>query len=189
MILAEPRYAGQLNVPDMFSRMLFSIAATGIAPESFYVLDSDDNRRRAHYDGLRVDFIAEAIATLGGLLIDGSSTFNVSNQRDDGIGFDTFIDWLVEAGLSIKRVTGYSDWVQRFEIALRALPDGQRQASLLPLMHNYQRPMVPHRADLLPSSRFCAAVRDAGVGTGEVPAISRDVVVKYIADLQRFGLL
>ena len=89
----------------------------------------------------------------------------------------------------IKRIAAYSDWVQRFEIALRALPDEQRQASLLPLMQNYQRPMVPARADLLPASRFCAAVRDASVGTGEVPAISRDIVLKYIADLQRFGLL
>ena len=32
MILAEPRYAGQLNVPDMFTRLLLSLVATGIAP-------------------------------------------------------------------------------------------------------------------------------------------------------------
>jgi fatty acid CoA ligase FadD9 len=189
MILAEPRYAGQLNVPDMFTRLLFSIAVTGIAPESFYPLDSHGNRQRSHYDGLRVDFIAASIVALGRQSIDGRANYNVSNQHDDGVGFDTFIDWLIEGGLPIKHVAGYADWVHRFEIALRALPDKQRQASLLPLMQNYQRPMVPQRADLLPASRFCAAVRDAGVGTGEVPAISRDIVVKYIADLRRFGLL
>ena len=36
MILAEPKYAGQLNVPDMFTRLMLSLVATGIAPGSFY---------------------------------------------------------------------------------------------------------------------------------------------------------
>ena len=35
MILADTRYAGQLNVPDIFTRLLFSLVATGIAPRSF----------------------------------------------------------------------------------------------------------------------------------------------------------
>ena len=65
MILADTTYAGQLNVPDMFTRMMLSLVATGIAPGSFYELDADGNRQRAHYDGLPVEFIAEAIATLG----------------------------------------------------------------------------------------------------------------------------
>ena len=65
MILADTTYAGQLNVPDMFTRMMLSLVATGIAPGSFYELDSDGNRQRAHYDGLPVEFIAEAISTPG----------------------------------------------------------------------------------------------------------------------------
>ena len=32
MILADTTYAGQLNVPDMFTRMMLSLVATGIAP-------------------------------------------------------------------------------------------------------------------------------------------------------------
>ena len=32
MILADTSYAGQLNLPDMFTRMMFSLVATGIAP-------------------------------------------------------------------------------------------------------------------------------------------------------------
>ncbi|GLE54341.1 acyl-CoA synthetase [Mycobacterium montefiorense] len=32
MILADTSYAGQLNVPDMFTRMMLSLVATGIAP-------------------------------------------------------------------------------------------------------------------------------------------------------------
>ena len=65
MILADTTYAGQLNVPDMFTRLMLSLVATGIAPGSFYELDADGNRQRAHYDGLPVEFIAEAISTLG----------------------------------------------------------------------------------------------------------------------------
>ncbi|MDP9166921.1 MAG: thioester reductase domain-containing protein, partial [Actinomycetota bacterium] len=34
MILAHRRYAGQLNVPDMFTRLIFSVLATGLAPVS-----------------------------------------------------------------------------------------------------------------------------------------------------------
>ena len=59
MILADTTYAGQLNLPDMFTRLMLSLVATGIAPGSFYELDADGNRQRAHYDGLPVEFIAE----------------------------------------------------------------------------------------------------------------------------------
>ena len=34
MILADTTYAGQLNLPDMFTRMLLSLVATGVAPLS-----------------------------------------------------------------------------------------------------------------------------------------------------------
>ena len=103
MILADTTYAGQLNVPDMFTRMMLSLVATGIAPGSFYQLDADGNRQRAHYDGLPVEFIAEAISTLGTNLdpeSDGFATYHVMNPYDDGIGFDEFVDWL------IPRLTG-----------------------------------------------------------------------------------
>ena len=66
MILADSRYAGQLNVPDIFTRLLFSLVATGIAPRSFYRSSgSHDSERRPHYEGLPVDFLAEAIAAVG----------------------------------------------------------------------------------------------------------------------------
>ena len=102
MILADTTYAGQLNVPDMFTRMMLSLVATGIAPGSFYELDADGNRQRAHYDGLPVEFIAEAISTLGTNLdpesTSGFATYHVMNPYDDGIGFDEFVDWLIERG-------------------------------------------------------------------------------------------
>lgn len=50
------------------------LVATGIAPGSFYQLDADGNRQRAHIDKLPVEFIAEAIATLGAQVADGFET-------------------------------------------------------------------------------------------------------------------
>ena len=131
MILADTTYAGQLNVSDMFTRRVLSLVATGIAPGSFYQLDADGNRQRAHFDGLPVEFVAEAIATLGAQVVDGFETYHVMNPHDDGIGLDEYVDWLIEAGYPIQRIDDFGEWLQRFETGLRALPDRQRQHSVL----------------------------------------------------------
>lgn len=190
MILAEPRYAGQLNVPDMFTRLLLSLVATGIAPGSFYELDAAGHRQRAHYDGLPVDFIAEAISTLGAHQAHGFETYHVMNPYDDGIGLDEYVDWLVEAGYPIDRVADYAEWLQRFETSMRALPDRQRQASLLPLLHSYAQPAKPLRGALATTERFRAAVQEAKIGPDkDIPHVTADIIVKYITDLQLLGLL
>ncbi len=164
MILADTTYAGQLNVPDMFTRLMLSLVATGIAPGSFYELDADGNRQRSHYDGLPVEFIADAISTLGERVVDGFETYHVMNPYDDGIGLDEYVDWLIEAGYPVARVGAYDAWLQRFDTTLRALPERQRQASLLPLIHNYQRPETPILGSIAPTDRFRSAVQDAKIG-------------------------
>jgi fatty acid CoA ligase FadD9 len=190
MILADTTYAGQLNVPDMFTRMMLSLVATGIAPGSFYELDAEGNRQRAHYAGLPVEFIAAAISTLGAQVVDGFQTYHVTNPHDDGIGLDEYIDWLLDAGYSIERIPDYSDWLRRFEAAMRSLPDRQRRASLLPLLDNYQRPEKPIRGSVAPIDRFPAAVQEAKIGPDkDIPHVSAPIIVKYITDLQRLGLL
>jgi fatty acid CoA ligase FadD9 len=73
---------------------------------------------------------------------------------------------------------------------LRALPDKQRQASLLPLMHNYQRPEKPIRGSMAPTDRFRAAVQNAKISPDkDIPHVTTPVIVKYITDLQLLGLL
>jgi fatty acid CoA ligase FadD9 len=190
MILADNEYVGQLNVPDMFTRLMLSLVATGIAPQSFYELDSDGGRQRAHYDGLPVDFIAEAISTLGGRVVDGYETYHVMNPHDDGIGLDDYVDWLIDAGYSIQRVGDYNAWLRRFETAMRALPERQRQASLLPLLHNYTRAEKPLNGAMAPTDRFRSAVQDAKIGADkDIPHVSPAMIVKYITDLGLLGLL
>ena len=190
MIMADTTYAGQLNVPDMFTRMMLSLVATGVAPFSFYELDAAGNRQRAHFDGLPVEFIADAISTLGANVVEGFETYHVMNPYDDGISMDTYVDWLIEAGYPIARVPEYAAWLARFETTLRALPEKQRQASLLPLLHNYQQPDHPINGSLAPADRFRAAVQDAKIGPDkDIPHISAPVIVKYITDLELLGLL
>ncbi|WP_101951135.1 carboxylic acid reductase [Mycobacterium sp. 3519A] len=190
LIMASTTYTGQLNVPDMFTRAVLSLIATGIAPESFYELDAGGARQRAHFDGLPVEFIAEAVCTLGAAVQDGYQTYHVMNPHDDGVSMDTFVDWLVDAGYSISRVSGYSDWLARFETGLRSLPEQQRHASLLPLLHSYREPQRPVNGSLAPADRFREAVQEAKIGLDkDIPHLSAPIVVKCATDLQLLGLL
>ncbi|GGM48616.1 putative fatty-acid-CoA ligase FadD [Longimycelium tulufanense] len=190
MILAHSRYVGQLNVPDSFTRLLLSLMATGIAPRSFYQLDAQGNRQSAHYDGLPVDFTAEAIATLGGQATDGFQTFNVVNPHDDGISLDVFVDWLNDAGYPIQRIDSYDEWFTRFDTAVRAMPEWQRQHSSLPLMHAFAVAGEANHGSTIPADRFRAAVQAAKVGSDkDIPHVSASLIRKYATDLQQLNLL
>lgn len=189
MILAHARYAGQLNVPDTFTRLLLSLIATGIAPESFYSGADGDRRPRAHYDGLPGDFVAAAVAALG-LRTAGFRTFNVVNPHDDGVSLDTVVDWLADSGITVRRVGGHGEWHEQFEAALQTLPQAQRPYSLLPLMAAWREPLIPRTTSALPAGRFRAAVRTAGIGAEQdIPHLSRPLVEKYVADLRHLGLI
>jgi fatty acid CoA ligase FadD9 len=73
---------------------------------------------------------------------------------------------------------------------MRALPEQQRQASLLPLLHNYTRPEKPLNGAMAPTERFRTAVQDAKVGPDkDIPHVSPAMIVKYITDLHHLGLL
>ncbi|MFD4635963.1 carboxylic acid reductase [Lentzea sp. NPDC058436] len=186
MILTHSRFTGQLNVPDMFTRLVFSLLATGLAPASFY----RGTAFSAHYDGLPVDFIAEAVSVLGTRDTEGYRTYHVFNPHDDGISLDTFVDWLVEAGHPLTRVYDYDEWRRRFEFAVRDLPDAPRQHSLLPLLHAYRTPAEPKGADASLTRRFREAVREEKIGeSGDIPRITRELVLKYVSDLRQLRLL
>src|SRR5262249_12757099 len=197
MILAHTTHAGQLNVADHFTRMMLSLVATGIAPASFYQLDGDGNRQRAHFDGLPVEFVAEAIATLGARVLDGFETFHVMNPHDDGIGFDEYVDWLIEAGHPIQRIDDFGEWLQRLEAGLSALPDRQRQHSLLQMLllrgSKQLPPPKPTRGSYATTPRFRAAVQEAKIGPDkdipDIPHVSAPIILKYVTELQLLGLL
>ena len=196
MILADTTYAGQLNSSDVFSKMILSIVTTGLAPKSFYRLDAEGNRRRAHFDGLPVEFVAEAITTLGVQVVDGFQTYHVMNPHDDGIGLDEYVDWLIEAGYPIERVDDFQDWLQRFGTGLHALPEKHRRNSVLQmyltLVQDPERvsPIVPTTGSFAPADRFRAAVQEAKIGSErDIPQVGAPNIVKYVTDMELLGML
>jgi fatty acid CoA ligase FadD9 len=191
MILAHRRYAGQLNVPDAFTRMLVSILLTGIAPKTFYAGDgTTPGRPRAHYDGLPADFVAESIVSIGGNGADGFRSYDVMNPHDDGVSLDVIVDWLVDAGSPIARIEDHGEWIRRFEGALRGLPERQRQRSALALLDAYRVPEQPIRGAVAPTDVFADAVRSAGIGAdGSIPHITEELIDKYLADFRQLKLL
>lgn len=187
MMLPHRSFQQQINADDFFTRLLYSIVTTNLAPSSFYVRAPDGSRTRAHYDGLPVDFVAAAITEIGSRPHQGIRTFNVSNHADDGLSLDVFVDWIIEAGHQIERVADYAEWLTRFEAELQALPDDKRQLSSVQLLDALREPAAPttlHAA----SQRFDAALRTLQVGP-ETPRLTREYIEKCLDDMVRLGLL
>jgi fatty acid CoA ligase FadD9 len=189
-ILAHSTLIGQINLPDAFTRLVFSLIKTGIAPRSFYQTDAHGNRPRAHYPGLPADFVAESITTLGRNSTTGFTSFDVMNPHDDGISLDVFVDWLIAAGAPIVRIDSYPDWFSRFQTALKALPEGPRQQSALPLLDVYRIPQPPLLGATAPTDVYQGAVQAAGIGADhDIPHLTAPLIEKYVSDLQQLGLL
>lgn len=190
MVLAHPRWRGQVNLPDVFTRLVWSVLATGLAPGSFVQRTPDGRVQRSHYDGLPADFTAAAIDAVGASVIDGHRTFNVVNPHDDGVSLDTFVDWLVEDGHAIERIEDHAEWVDRFRSALEAMPDEDRARSVLPLLHAFAAPEAPHAGSAIPADAFTAAVRAVRpLGSPDVPSLDHALITKVADDLTFLGLL
>ncbi|MFW0788228.1 carboxylic acid reductase [Gordonia sp. CPCC 205333] len=188
MIVADDHIIGQLNLPDMFTRLLMSVLATGLAPRSFYELAADGAVQEAHFDALPVDFLAEAINTLWAS--SGTRTFNAMNPHSDGVGFDQYIRWLIDSGEQITLVDNYDDWYRRFGAALADLPEKQRRGSLIPLLHNYVQPMTPHNGGMAPADKFREAIRAASVGeSSDIPHITPPIIENYARSLRGLGVI
>lgn len=103
---------------------------------------------------------------------------------------DTFVDWLIDAGHSIQRIDDYNGWLTRFETVLKALPEKQRQQSVLPLLAAYREPEKPSLGASIPTEVFHAAVRAAKIGEDkDIPHLSAVLIDKYVTDLHHLGLL
>lgn len=186
MILAHSRFSDHLNVGDVFTRLVLSLVATGIAPPSFYRQPAN----RPHYDGLPVDFVAAAIVELaaGPEPASGFATYNVVNDHDDAISLDVVVDWLTAAGHPITRIESHREWAARFETAMRALPVRQRRHSLLPLMAAFAEPAEAVAGSAFPTQRFREGLQMSGA-PGPVPHLTPDLIHGYLTGLRHRGLL
>ncbi|MBL7499059.1 thioester reductase domain-containing protein [Frankia sp. CNm7] len=187
MMLAHRTYHGQINVPDVFTRLLTSIVLTGLAPASFYPLGDTGAPGCAHYDGLPVDFVAAAIVGISAQSHGGFRNYHALNHHsDDGISLDTFVDWIVDAGYPVERVPDYATWFERFETKIKALPETQRQHSSLTVLGTMSQPRPAE--PMVATTRFQAAVRDLPVGP-EIPHLTRAFIHKCLDDMTRLGLV
>jgi fatty acid CoA ligase FadD9 len=188
LIMAHARYRGQLNAPDMFTRLVFSLVVTGIAPESFYQPRADGGRAAPHYDGAPVSFLAAAIQQLGAQAFEGHRTFNtISAHLRDGVSLDVITDWIASAGYPIHRIEDYAEWARRFEAGLRGLPDEARRRSALPILAYVARPHAAEPAAVR-NDDFRAALRHLPAGP-EVPSLTEAFIHKHLDDLKAIGLL
>jgi fatty acid CoA ligase FadD9 len=121
---------------------------------------------------------------------DGFRTYHALNPHDDGIGLDEYVDWMIDAGCRIERIDSHAEWFERFDAALRNLPEAKRQASLLPIVDTFRYVMPPMRGTLAPTERFVSAVAEHRLGTdGQIPSIGPANIAKYVTDLELLGLL
>lgn len=179
MILAHSRFRGQINVPDTFSRLLYSLALTGVAPASFYA----DDGARAHYDGLPVDVVAASIVDIARARPAGHATYHVVNPLDDGVSLDSFVGWLDDAGLKLTRIDDHGDWFQRFRSGLHALDERERQASVLPLLENFTVPEPAVRGSMIVADRFTEHLRARG-RADRIRSLDAQFAAKSLADLE-----
>ncbi len=188
MVLADRRYAGQLNVPDTLTRLLYSLVMTQSAPESFYKRRADGAGRPGHYAGLPVDFAAAAIVGIGDTSLGGPAirTLHVINHNmDAGVSLDTFVDWIEQEGYPIWRESDYDRWLSQFQARLRALPEDQRQLSVLPVLASVRAPI--EATSSISSNAFVEAV--SLLPMRRVPPLDRALLQKYLHDLQLLGLI
>ncbi len=186
MILAHSRYQGQLNVPDMFTRLLFSLAATGVAPATFYAQDLSKGRPEGRYEAFSVDYLADAITAIGAAATPGHHNYNLASPYEGDASLDSFVDWMIDAGCAIERIARYDDWVARFETAMQALPEDKRAQSMLAILGPYRKPQPAGMGQSMPLARFTAAAEQAGQ---PIPRFSAQLIHKYVADMRYSGLL
>jgi fatty acid CoA ligase FadD9 len=183
MMLGHSRVVGQINAGDFFTRLLFGVIHTGLAPQSFYSSSGPH-----HFDGLAVDFAAESIASIATQQRNGRHTYHVTNpNKEDGISLDTIIDWVASAGYPIERITPYSHWFQRFSDALRVLPDKERSHSPWLILHQWQ-----HTADSitldLDATLFRGALRNLTLRSA-VPGLNETYVHHLLKSMVQLGML
>ena len=189
MMLPHSKYVGQINTSDMFTRLLYSIVITGIAPYSFYALDSEGNKRRQHYEGLPVDFVANSVITAAETAGEGYRAFNIHNYHDDdGCSLDTFVDWIESAGHPITRIQEHSEWVQRFGEKLNGLPEEQKKQSAIDVLAAYSTPSAENNDRNIACGNYRKIVQSKEFGP-EIPHLDEAFIHKCVGDMEALGML
>jgi fatty acid CoA ligase FadD9 len=187
MIMAHREYAGQVNATDLLTRLFVGLVSTGLAPQSFYQGDPCT----AHFDGVPVDFVAGAIATIASRRTLGYATYHVVNPHwDDGVSLDVMVDWLEAAGYPLDRVPDYADWLRRFKERLEALGPAERQRSPLAILKAWAERRNPARELRFDAAHLRARLAElSGDASGAIPHLTVRPIHKTLRDMAALGLI
>ena len=188
MMLASSRYGGQINTGDVFTRLLYSVVTTGLAPFSFYELAEDGTRQPEHYDGLPVDVVSASVVAAGQRSDHGCRTINIHNyHNEDGCSLDSFIDWIESAGYPIHRIHDYEEWLARFEGKLKVLPEDQRKHSAIDVLGAFAEPQSTG-AEPVGCDNYQTLVSNWDLET-DIPHVDEAFIHKCLSDMKLLGLL
>jgi fatty acid CoA ligase FadD9 len=187
MIMAHREYAGQVNATDLITRLFVGLVSTGLAPRSFY----EGNRRAAHFDGVPVDFVAGAIATVASRRALGYATYHVVNPYwDDGVSLDVMVDWIQAAGYPLERVPAYAGWLRRFKERLDALGPAEKQRSPLAILGAWAQRRSPARELRFDAAHLQARLAElSGDASVAIPHLTEHLIHKTLRDMAALGLI
>jgi fatty acid CoA ligase FadD9 len=114
-----PRHSlGQVDPSDPLTQLLRAIVRTHLAPRSFY----PGAAHKPHFDGVAVDLVAEAIATVALSRRAGHAIYHVVDGHwDDGISLDAIVEWTEKAGYPIERVADVAAWREAIRARLATI--------------------------------------------------------------------
>jgi len=182
MLMAHRKFGGQINVPDLFIRLLASLVLAGVRPPSFY----DDAADPAGFEGLPVDHVARAMVDLALAGKPGYRSFDVAPSVETGsASLDRIADWIVSAGYRLDRANSHSEWLALLKARLERLPTQARQATALPILSAFAAPMP--RSQVRAGGAFAHALRTSGSEAS--PALTELYLHKHLADMRLHGLI
>ena len=182
MLMAHRKFGGQINVPDLFIRLVASLVLAGVRPPSFYADAADP----AGFEGLPVDHVARAMVDLALAGKPGYRSFDVAPSIETGsASLDHIADWIESAGYRLDRPNSHSEWLAQLEARLERLSAEARQSSALPILSAFAAPMP--RSQRRAGGAFADALRDSDSEAS--PALTEAYLHKHLADMRQHGLI
>ena len=190
MMLPDESYVGQINVADMFTRLLHSVIHTGLAPFSFFTLTEDGQRATQHYDGSPVNIVAGSVVAAANRQHDNCQAINMTNYHiGDGCSLDAFVDWIESAGYTVTRIGDYGEWFSRMNEKLATLPEDIKQQSAIDVMAAYAvQGDGRNDGGHIRSDNYKALVSTFPDGK-DIPHIDEAYIHKCLADMRLHGMI
>lgn len=186
MILPHARLARVVNTSDVFTRIVYGLVATGLAPRSFF----QQGARPQGYDGNSVDLVTGAVASIADARLDGLHLYHVVNPHvEHGASMDTIVHWIESAGYAMRRIEDYDTWFAQFKERLEVKSEKERAKSPLPVIDQWRQPSrgLGHGARL-DAKHFREAVK-LYMGLDDVPTLTESYMHFVLRSMVGLGVI